>query len=98
MSTPLIKPHIFDKQNAIFGCKTDTNITVMSTISLKQSLNCQQALVLFAPLIVIGYKHQKLNHSKYLLFWRSGSGLQTRELWKSSILYYTIYYTSVDTT
>jgi len=27
--------HRFDKENVVFGCKTDTNITGMSTVSVK---------------------------------------------------------------
>ena len=55
MSYPRIESHRFDKSNVVVGCKTDTNKIVLSTVSLKENLNCHLALVLFASLISIGY-------------------------------------------
>ena len=34
--SPRIEPHRFDKQNIVLGCKTNTHITVMNTVSLKK--------------------------------------------------------------
>jgi len=49
-STPRREPHHFDKQSFAFGCKTDTNITVMSNVSLTK-FELSTGFVLFASLI-----------------------------------------------
>ena len=51
MNTSRIESHCFDKLNVVFGCKTDTNINVMSNVTIKKFKLYQPVLVLFASLI-----------------------------------------------
>ena len=71
MNTPHIEPYRIDKLKVEFGYKTDTNITVMSTVSLKKvKLTTGSCFVCIPDLNWLKIPHVEL--VKVHAFWRSG--------------------------